>query len=63
MHSYISNHSITLMNALTGEVRASITRNSSAYKMNYLPNLILTGSNSTSAEIYVQARTSSGLII
>jgi hypothetical protein len=45
------------MNALTGEVRASISRNSTAYKMNYLPNLILTGSSSTSAEIYVQTRT------
>jgi hypothetical protein len=62
MHSYISN-SITLINSHTGEVRASISSNKPTIKLNKLPNLVLTGSNSSSAEIYLQTRRSNELII
>jgi hypothetical protein len=51
------------MNALTGEVRASISSNLAITSTNSLPNLILTGSASTFGEIYVQLVKSSQLSI
>jgi hypothetical protein len=51
------------MNAATGEVRAAISSNITTSKMNSLPNLILTGSANTSAEIYVQSERSNKIII
>jgi hypothetical protein len=51
--------SITLINALTGEVRASISSNLLITSTNSLPNLILTGSASSFGEIYVQSVSSS----
>ena len=48
-----SPQSIILMNAMTGEVRASISSTLTISNTNSLPNLILTGNASTLAEIYV----------
>jgi hypothetical protein len=41
------------MNAITGDMRASISRNLRTWTQQSLPNLIVTGSASTFAEIYV----------
>jgi hypothetical protein len=51
------------MNAATGEVRGAVSSNITTSKMISLPNLILTGSANTSAEIYVQSRRSNYIII
>ena len=58
-----SPYSLILMNAATGEVRGAVSSNITTSKMISLPNLILTGSANTSAEIYVQSRRSNYIII
>ena len=53
-----SPQTIVLLDALTGQVRASVSSNLTVTHTHYLPNLIVTGSSSTFGEIYVQSKNS-----